>query len=213
MAWIDGRYPHAHYPDELNPWELLWLRFDSHDLPQLCSLLFIHKVPVFHKLNPGKIKFVFKRILGLMKQRPPHMEALLHAEMANLLAQLYRARLHRESEEAKFARNLSPQFNRTFAQMKQDFQKPWRVADLARMACMSEPHFFRCFKRSTGSSPVDWLRRERINQAKRYLIETDDSVSEIANRVGYADAAYFSRDFKHMAGHSPAQYRREERGR
>jgi AraC-like DNA-binding protein len=82
--------------------------------------------------------------------------------------------------------------------------------ELARLAGMSTPHFFRRFKRATGSSPIDWLRRERINQAKRHLSETADPVGEIAERVGYSDPFYFSRDFKRMTGHSPREYRSQE---
>jgi AraC-like DNA-binding protein len=87
----------------------------------------------------------------------------------------------------------------------------WRVRELARLAGLSAPHFYRCFKQATGSSPIAWLRRERINQAKRHLIETGDAVGDIAGRVGYTDMFYFSRDFKQMTGHSPTGFRRQER--
>jgi AraC-like DNA-binding protein len=210
LAWIVGRYPHAHRPDPLNPWELLWLRFDSHDLPQLCTMLSVQKAPVFRYLDQRKVKRIFRRILELMEHRPVAMEALLHVEMASLLAQLFRTRLNYPAEAAESAQVFSPQLERAFTQMKLYSHRPWQVEDLARLAGMSAPHFFRRFKQATGSSPIDWLRRERINQAKRHLLETADPVGDIADRVGYADPFYFSRDFKRMTGHSPSEYRRHE---
>ena len=212
LAWIDGRYPHAHRPDSLDPWELLWLRFDSHDLPQLCAMLSIQEEPVFHGLDHRKVKAAFRHILELLEHRPLVMEALLHAEMAHLLAQFFRARYNHPPAAAESARTFSPQLERALTQMKLYAHKPWQVKDLARLAGMSPPHFYRCFKRATGSSPIDWLRRERINQAKRHLIQTTDPIGDIAERTGYSDPFYFSRDFKRMTGHSPSEYRHHEQG-
>jgi AraC-like DNA-binding protein len=210
LAWIDGRYPHGHRAEPRDPWELLWLRFDSHDLAPLCSFLSVRDAPVFRSLDRSTIKRAFGHILQLMERRPLAMEALLHAEMANLLAQLVRARLRHPVEAARALDRLSPQLERVFTRMKLYSHRPWRIEELARLAGLSAPHFFRCFKRATGSSPVAWLRRERINQAKRHLIETADPVGEIAERVGYADPFYFSRDFKAMTGHSPSEFRQQE---
>ena len=49
---------------------------------------------------------------------------------------------------------------------------------------MSVSNFFRHFKAATGTSPIDWLKRERINQAKRRLIETEDPLAKIAEEAG-----------------------------
>ena len=87
--------------------------------------------------------------------------------------------------------------------------RAWRVAQLAQLCDMSEPHFFRRFKQATGSPPIDFLRRERINHARRRLLQSDDSVAQVAEQVGYADPFYFSRDFKRYTGVSPKLYRRQ----
>src|SRR5271169_825923 len=179
LAWIDGRYPHAHRADKKDPWELLWLRFDSHDLPKLCTMLSIQQAPVFRSLDQRKLERIFRRLLELMEHRPLAMEALLHAEMASLLAQIIRARFNNPAEAAQSVTAFPPQLERAVTQMKLYFQKPWQVEELARLAGLSVPHFFRCFKRATGSSPIDWVRRERINQAKRHLIQTADPIGDI----------------------------------
>jgi AraC-like DNA-binding protein len=63
-----------------------------------------------------------------------------------------------------------------------------------------------------GTSPIDWLRRERINQAKRRLIDTDEPVKEIARQCGYRDPYFFSKDFKKLTNLPPTLYRAQERG-
>jgi transcriptional regulator GlxA family with amidase domain len=95
--------------------------------------------------------------------------------------------------------------------MRLYFHTPIRVAELALLAGMSESHFSRLFKSAIGTSPIDWLRRERINQAKHRLIESDDPIKEIARQVGYSDQFFFSKDFKKMTKLTPTQFRDEEK--
>jgi AraC family transcriptional regulator of arabinose operon len=71
----------------------------------------------------------------------------------------------------------------------------------------SEPHFYRKFKQATGSTPIDWLRRERINHARRRLLESGDPIKQISEQVGYNDPFFFSRDFKRYTGVAPKDYR------
>jgi transcriptional regulator GlxA family with amidase domain len=95
-------------------------------------------------------------------------------------------------------------------QMRLYYHKPTRVADLADLAGMSESHFSRMFKAAMGTSPIDWLRRERINQAKRRLVESEDAIKEVAQQVGYSDQFFFSKDFKKMTSLTPTQFRQTE---
>jgi len=94
--------------------------------------------------------------------------------------------------------------------MRRKFEQPWTVEELAQMTGLRASHFFSQFHRATGSSPINWLRRERINQAKRRLCETRDAIHVVAESVGYTDPLYFSRDFRKLVGISPRHYRRQE---
>jgi AraC-like DNA-binding protein len=78
---------------------------------------------------------------------------------------------------------------------------------------MSASHFSRIFKAAFGTSPIDWLRRERISQAKRRLVETTDAIKEIAEQTGYSDRFFFSKDFRRLTGHTPREFRRREQSK
>src|SRR5258708_32555350 len=84
-----------------------------------------------------------------------------------------------------------------------------RVKGLPRLRGLSEPDFDRRFRQVTGSSPIDWLRRERINHARRRLLQSNDPIKQVAEQVGYNDAFFFSRDFKRYTGLAPSEYRRQ----
>lgn len=72
---------------------------------------------------------------------------------------------------------------------------------------MSSFYFSRFFRTAYNQTFVEYLTAYRIRQAVRLLEETDIPVREIAPRVGYVDAGYFSKVFKRHVGVTPTEYR------
>ncbi len=73
---------------------------------------------------------------------------------------------------------------------------------------VSVAHLAKCIKEMTGHTASQLLRQELILEAKRLLINTDWSVEQISDELGFDDPAYFGRFFKREAGSSPGAYRR-----
>lgn len=82
------------------------------------------------------------------------------------------------------------------------------VWQLAKQAGYSPGHFTRVFKSVMGQSPQSYTVNARINRARQLLRESNLSISEIADVLGYEDLFFFSRQFKQKAGQSPRDYRR-----
>ncbi len=91
------------------------------------------------------------------------------------------------------------------------FNEPLRIADIARQLNLSEGYLWRIFRREMGCSPLQYLERVRLDEAKRLLLETTLSATEIAASTGYAGAAPFFRQFKSVTGQTPLQYRKNGR--
>ena len=79
---------------------------------------------------------------------------------------------------------------------------------LAREADMSEFHFSRAFKRTTGFKPSQYFINLRMERARRLLRETNRSIIEIGLNVGYTSPSHFARIFHREVGISPSRYRR-----
>jgi len=79
---------------------------------------------------------------------------------------------------------------------------------LAREADMSEFHFSRAFKRTTGLTPSQYFIHLRLEKARRLLRETNRSVIEIGLDVGYTSPSHFAQIFRREVGISPREYRR-----
>jgi AraC-like DNA-binding protein len=152
---------------------------------------------------------VFKELFRLIPEDAPSSPALIHAQVAELVAQAYCAR----QQSGELAPKIPPALARCVEQMKLFYFEKHTVPSLARLAGLSPTHFSRVFKTSFGTSPIDWLRRERISQAKRRLADTTDDIKEIAEQVGYSDRYFFSKDFKKHTGFTPSQFRARETDR
>ncbi|MGC9335035.1 MAG: helix-turn-helix domain-containing protein, partial [Anaerolineae bacterium] len=93
------------------------------------------------------------------------------------------------------------------AYIHQHYADPISRADLARHVALSEDYLTSCFRKELGVTPIAYLNRYRVNQAKQLLTGTSKSVTEIALEVGFSDSGYFSRVFRREVGLSPDAYR------
>jgi AraC-like DNA-binding protein len=88
----------------------------------------------------------------------------------------------------------------------------WTVAEMARAAGLSTPHFAELFRLQTGSPPLTFLIRLRLQLACSILEREAVTIEQTAHRVGYEDAYYFSRLFRKHLGVAPSRFRDEVRG-
>jgi len=92
--------------------------------------------------------------------------------------------------------------------LKSHFSVASPVDEMIRGSDLAERTFKRRFTQATGFTPIDYVQRLRIEDAKRRLERTDAPIDEISWNVGYEDAAFFRRLFKRTTGLAPGMYRR-----
>lgn len=81
------------------------------------------------------------------------------------------------------------------------------LEQLAQLANYSTSHLTKCFRDTTGVSPIRYLNNVRIEHAKYLLQYSRDSIGSVMERCGFSDASYFSRCFKRSLGYSPQGFR------
>jgi AraC family transcriptional regulator len=85
------------------------------------------------------------------------------------------------------------------------------LEDLASVACLSPSHFHRTFGRLIGIPPGEFLSALRMQAARRLLLTTSLSVTDICFEVGYTSTGSFTSRFTHLVGLSPRQLRQRAR--
>ena len=108
------------------------------------------------------------------------------------------------------APRLSPRIRLAAEHIRAHYREPIGIDALAELSGMSESHFYSCFHREVGLSPIAYKHRIAITAAERLLTANDDmSIEEVSGLVGFESSAYFRRVFKTLTGVSPRSYRRQ----
>lgn len=102
---------------------------------------------------------------------------------------------------------------RVAAYVEENLAEPITLADMASAAGLSRMHFAAQFRVATGMRPHEYLLRQRIERAQKMLVETRDSLVEIALGVGFQTQAHFTTVFRRFVGDTPYQWRCANRAR
>lgn len=136
------------------------------------------------------------------------------AEVANAVARRMVVPPHRDGGQAQFVREAvvteceSDQLAATLDWAVEHLDESLTVELLARRALMSPRTFARRFRDATGTTPLQWLLRQRILHAQRLLESTDLPVEVIADRCGFGSATVLRTHFRRLLDTSPLGYRR-----
>ena len=136
------------------------------------------------------------------------------ASVANVLARRMVTAAHRDGGQAQFIDRPLPQARggstiaATLEWAREHLDRPLTVPDLARHARTTPRTFARTFAASTGTTPAQWLIRQRVAEAQRLLESTDLPVEQVAARCGFGTATMLRRHFARLVGTAPGRYRR-----
>lgn len=118
-------------------------------------------------------------------------------------------RVSRPTAEARMhSRIRDPRVTRVIDYLALDLRRTPDSAALCAMVHMSESTLRRTFKQQTGKTIGAYLRELRVSAAARRLALSEESIGQIAEAVGLADANYFARSFREVFGLTPSEYRR-----
>jgi AraC-like DNA-binding protein len=133
-------------------------------------------------------------------------------ELLSILHDLSTSRNIRTLSDATF-RNLesytynSRRIEKVMYYLNHNFDKNVSLGEAAKISAMTEVAFSRFFKARTGKTFVDTLNEVRLGHASRMLIETTQSVNEVAYKCGFNNMSNFNRIFKKKKDCTPKEFR------
>ena len=163
------------------------------------------KSTVFRMSNTKGIESMFRRMLEKWRLRKPAAKE----ECMSILYAVY-AEIIRLDGQAYIPSQRIKQLDRAVQFISENFaREDLTTEEIARTADMSESHFRRLFKIAYGLSPIKYINILRIERAKELIRYTNESFSDIATVVGFANLYYFSRMFKKEVGCTPSEFKDE----
>ncbi|MCU0565045.1 MAG: response regulator [Oculatellaceae cyanobacterium Prado106] len=144
--------------------------------------------------------------------KPCSLEQFLAAITARLARQaqlrdcLVAHPANRQAENSIFP--ACPRLSQVFAFIETHYHQPITLSEVAQAAGYSAAYLTNLTQELTGHSVKRWIIERRMLQARNLLRETNQSVRQIAEAIGYADVGYFTRQFRQVHDDSPQSWRR-----
>src|SRR5256714_1038479 len=139
------------------------------------------------------------RLLGAPGERKFLVPLTIREIVYRLLAGGQGARLGHLLSFARETRRIS----KTIGRLREHFDEPLKIDDIARELGMSVSGFHHHFKSVTMMSPLQFQKQIRLQEARRLMLGEDLDAASAGFRVGYEDPSYFSREYKKLFGAPP----------
>jgi AraC-like DNA-binding protein len=104
--------------------------------------------------------------------------------------------------------HASERIDRVYRYLLRNFRNSVRLADIAKVASMTESAFCRTFRRDVGRPPFSVLGEIRVGHACKLLSETNEPVAHICFESGFGNLSHFNRQFLRVTGLTPRAYRK-----
>jgi len=214
LTWPDET--HGGVDGAMHPCELYWLQLvipaDGSSLGlSAAETAVLHAafrdLPYRKCAGDKQIADHYERLMGEHRHPTPLSQAMIRASL-RLLCQDILAAFAKRSESGGGQRQYSPRIGDAIEWLNANLSRPISIEDAADAVGVRPSHFRDQFRRETGFSPVEYLVRLRVREAKQRLLETDASITEIAYGLGFRSSQYFATVFRRHTGHSPRDFRR-----
>ena len=160
----------------------------------------------------GSLALTVALLAEEVEQRHVGADTIVHGLLDVIFTYLLREMLSRQGATgANWSHGLrDPQVQQVLMLMHGDCAHAWTLEELAGRAGLSRTGLAQRFREAMGDTPLSYLRALRMQTAMRILGETDMTLEQVAQEVGYQDAFSFSKVFKRSVGMAPREFRRQD---
>ncbi len=187
------------------PWEVIYFIF--HPGPAMMQLL---KLP---EIRPGimRLSLAGSPVRGKVRAALLEGHRVLNSHLPNrenlAMNCLENALLWCQAEMNQARTPVDPRIQKAIEYLANNLGRAVYLADVARAASLSTPRLMTLFRKHAGTTPMEYLERERMERASEMLSLSYHAVKEIAGLVGYGDTVHFSKRFARRFKLSPKAYR------
>lgn len=167
----------------------------------------VHKKALFRteEENPVLIGLIKSILEELRSGQEFYMESVRGLLLAALMEVV---RVHSVAEERTVTlKEGSARISPALFYISENYAGDIRIGELADACHMSETHFRRVFVRYMNMTPIEYLNLVRIRMACELLNKTEESMEEIAQKIGFETCSTFNRNFRKLLGTSPYQWK------
>ncbi len=205
-----GFFIRAHCPYRIEPLTNLctthWVSFGCGCEETLFSLLALDDSLIYSELPVKELKMQLKEMYLLSTEDTFYSRCQNSANVYRYLMDFYAHHERRQTEKKEEAANPALLLAKRY--IEQYYFDNLTLDTLASFANVSPQHLCRLFQTHMHMRPTHYINQTRIKVAKWQLHNTDKTISEIAEAVGFSTPYYFTNTFKKLEHMSPSAYRK-----
>ncbi len=190
-----------HVQKDYNVSEFYYVHFNVDSQVELSN--FKSSTPYNVKAS-SKIRDLFEEIITELQSKQPFYEKMCVLKLFNLLTLLERKSQKETTIKGRYVDKISF----VIQKMNKEYYNNYSLDEYAKMCNLSKYHFLRIFKEIVGLTPIEYRNEIRLEHAKELLTDTDYSIEEICETLGFSSNSYFCETFKKRFLKSPSQYRK-----
>ncbi|MFD2115717.1 helix-turn-helix domain-containing protein [Paenibacillus yanchengensis] len=207
---IPAGTPHRYGAVNDNPWSIYWMHIQGTHAMELMQTYALTSQPLTFSTNLHQ-RWIeeIEQCYTLLTEKPYAMASHIYVSQCirHLISHVGLA-LTNDNSNSQHAHY----FDQAVRYMMTQLDRSLSLTQLADHIGLSKQHLIYMFNQETGTPPIEFYLRLKIQRASQLLALTNLSIKEIANSVGIHDPYYFSRLFKKIMGCSPTYYRNIPKG-
>ncbi|MEG2435994.1 MAG: AraC family transcriptional regulator [Ruthenibacterium sp.] len=213
LVIVNANVEHTEFSVESNPLEYIVLgiaglefQFDGEGADSACAVINCRD-------SREEILFYLRELLRESKDKQEQYDLVCHHLLQALLVKLLRTRHLKTAMTFAPVRRGSTECAAARRYLDEHYFEPVTLDTLADFTHVNKYYLVHTFSKEYGITPINYLIDRRIRESKYLLSNTNHSLCEIAQLLGFSSPSYFSQSFRRLCGQSPIEYRKSQRGK
>lgn len=170
------------------------------EAPYEWKLNFAH----YHFINNKELAASINKLINISMEDDIAKDALADLALKTLLLRLIQTQ---NLAVLQYEERSTSRLRAAIQYIHQHLTEKITIAQLAAISHMSQSAFFHTFKEMFGISPLEYIVKARIEEAKKIMADREISITDVCYASGFNNLNHFSRMFKRMEGITPRQYK------
>ncbi|MDR3339543.1 MAG: AraC family transcriptional regulator [Candidatus Symbiothrix sp.] len=189
--------------------------FDKYDFPVQIKAtpLDLQLIKRLYTINPDRYLVnidpksydnapTFSRYIADSNKSPYHVSVETQSILAVLISRFLEFRVKKTIDK-------DARINKSLQYIHENINRDISNTELAALACVSEDHFIRLFKKEMQQPPAKYINMKKIEKAQLLLLTSDAKIRDISMDLSIDNVSYFDELFKKYTGKTPKEYRKE----
>ena len=195
---------HSYHPSTETGWDEYYVNFHGNYFEKLMPHIIHPSYPIFHIGVNEQIVKHFGEMLDCAIAQRAGFQAVLTGILMHIIGIVYSINKNQDYGTAPMQK-----IQEACILMRENIYDKFTPEDIAQSINMSYSNFRKSFKQYTGIAPHQYLLQLKLSKIKDLLSDTDMSIQEIAMKLNFESADYFSYFFRSKTGINPLSYRKE----